>query len=41
MFTKTLSDGKLFRTLPWVFDPNERNPANAMARHITIEMPVE
>lgn len=41
MLTTILSDGKLFRTLPWVLDPKDRNPAMPIARHITREIPVE
>lgn len=41
IFTMILSAGKLFRTLPWVFDPKVKKPASAMVKHIIIETPVE
>jgi hypothetical protein len=41
MFTMILLEGKLLSTLPWVFDPNDKKPARAITKHITIETPVE
>ena len=41
MFTMMLSDGKLLRTLPWVFEPKERNPAIPIAKHIIKDTLVE
>lgn len=41
MLTMILPLGKLFNTFPAVLSPNVRNPAKAMRRHATIDIPVE
>jgi hypothetical protein len=41
MLIIVLLDGKLFRTLPRVFEPKERKPASAIAKHINMDTPAE
>ena len=41
MFTRTLFDGKLFKTFPCVCEPNVIKPAMPMTRHISRETAVE
>lgn len=41
IFTRILSDGKLFSTFPWVCDPKNRKPEIAIVKHVMRETPVE
>ena len=41
MFTRILSDGKLFKTFPSVLDPNPRKPVMAIVKHMSTDTPVE